>query len=199
MHFRVGKETAQIINRAWSNGQPDKSFLAALRHSTSIDNRKAVNTWPLIFSIMDKQDLSVSGKPTFAEIAVYTGLHCYAIYQQGSPQLVYASNTKENNNRTLFKALSIIRNQNNEDALDRRVRQILISTNIDSIINELPHLIAILKAANNKSLIDFGQLSQDLYNYQLNNYFARQIKLKWGQDYYWMQESKDNKPEANNG
>lgn len=187
MKARIRRETAQIILQIWANGAPNKAILAALRNSNSILNQNATVVWPILLSNMEKDDLSRNGIPTYAEKAVYAALRCYAIYQQGNTgHLVYASVKDEDmNGKELFSALTGLRKDADmQKALDRRVQAVLGNSNADSAINAIYHLVAILKSKAPQEVVDFAQLGQDFYYMQLNRELARQICLKWGQQYY---------------
>lgn len=187
MKSRIRRVTAQIILQIWANGAPNKAILAALRSSNSILNRNATVVWPMMLSNMEKDDLSRNGIPTCAEKAVYAALRCYAIYQQGNTgHFVYASANDENaNGKELFGALAGSRkNTDTQKALDRRVQSVLGNSNADSAVNAIYHLVAILKSKAPQEVVDFARLGQDLYYMQLNRELARQVCLKWGQQYY---------------
>lgn len=193
--------TGRIIYQLYNNGNVNRGALATLRRTTSITDKGAEKIWPFIFEEIDKKSviLSKNGKPTKQENAIYTALHCYAMFQQGNDNdCVYASmpiskqdkneeNTKEEYGVTLFNALRQIRNSDSKiaDALDRRVTALLATTNIGSAINSITHLVNILKGKKIVTKIDFAQLASDLNVFQSNSKAAREIALKWGQDYYW--------------
>lgn len=190
-------ETARIIKQIWSDENPNKAVLAALRNSTNILNKKATIVWPLMLAAMNEKELSKNGKQTVAETAIYSALHCYAIYQQSDDnRLVYGSSEKSG--KDFFVALSNLRRDADmRQALDRRVQTILGNSNTVSVINTIYHLTEILKANNNNNrlLIDFARLSQDLYYFQFGNTSARMVCLKWGQQYYRVikeEEKKEN-------
>lgn len=196
--------TGQIIFQLYNNGNINRGALATLRRTTSITDKGAEKVWPIIFSnmVVNNKDkapifLSKNGKPTKQEIAIYTALHCYAMFQQGNDQTcAYAQiNTKKDSQGksspedgvTLFSALREIRNDNSQitEALDRRVSALLATTNINNAVNSIIHLVNILKGKKITTKIDFGQLASDLDVFQSSLKQAREVALKWGQDYYW--------------
>lgn len=198
MKARIKRVTAQTIHQIWAGGAPNKAVLAALRNSNSILNRNATVIWPLLISNLEKKDLSRNGEPTYAEKAVYAALRCYAIYQQGNDeQCVYAPTDYQNGEyNDLFTALAALRRDATiQEALDRRVQAVLGNSNADSIINALYHLVAILKSREALRKIDFAQLGQELYYIQLNRESARQVCLRWGQQYYRIDDQKQSKKE----
>ncbi len=184
MASRVKQVTGFIIHQLW-DGQPNKAVLAALRNSRNIMSKNASVVWPFLLSNMDEQDLSQNGQPTYAENAVFAALRCFAIYQQANDRLTYESSGKEKKGQQLFEILSTIRTDESiQKALDRRVQTILGNENSTSVIYAIYHLISILKANVNSKTMDFAQLGQDLYYFQLSSDLSRQICLKWGQQYY---------------
>lgn len=182
--IEVAMKTDKIITHIWNNGEPNKPILAALRNSNRIDDKKAVVIWPILFRYLDKSDLGFDSNISYVERAVFSTLHFYALYQRGDDNFVYKKDSRENF-YNLFSQLSNLRaDEIFGNGLDRRVQSILESTSIDGTINELNHLISILKGKTNGVRIDFAQLSSDLYYYQLNSDSARRVALKWGRQYY---------------
>ena len=184
--------TARIIDQLYGDGTPDKGALAELRRTTAITDKGAEKIWPLIFSAVPK--LSTNGKPTKLETAVYTALHCYAAFQQGNDSFVFGQiprlkdkEESRENGVSIFTALRKIKinDSNEKKALDRRVTALLATTNISSATNSINHLVSILKGKKMGEKIDFAQLAEDLYNFQLSTKNARFVALKWGKDYYW--------------
>lgn len=184
--------TARIINQLYGDGTPDKGALAELRRTTAITDKGAEKIWPLIFSVVPK--LSTNGKPTKLETAVYTALHCYAAFQQGNDSFVFGQiprlkdkEESRENGVSIFTALRKMKiiDSNEKKALDRRVTALLATTNISSATNSINHLVSILKGKKMGKKIDFAQLAEDLYNFQLSTKNARFVALKWGKDYYW--------------
>lgn len=194
MTAQIKSVISRTIYQLWGNNEPNKAAFAALRNSNSILNRNATVIWPLIMENMQREELSKDGRPTKAEIAVFTVLRCYALYQQGNDLLRYADRTS--NGKELFVVLSSMRKDDlTKKAIDHRVQAVLGSSNVQSVINALYHLVSILKASSTNNLIDFAQLGQDLFYFQLSNELARQICLKWGQQYYWNENTKLNEKE----
>lgn len=183
MKSYLGSMTARVINNLYNKGNSDKATLAALRSCTSLLSPKAIRVWPLLLSNLRTKDLSNDGSLTYSEKASFAALHAYAIYQQGSDQLVFAS--QKDKGQSICHALASLRNKDDlRTALDRRMQVLLMSTNFDSLTNNLFQLIKILKAQRSGILLDFAQLTEDLFYFQTSNQVARKICLKWGQEYY---------------
>lgn len=194
MSNEVRKATTRMINELWNNGNPNKAILAGLRNSQTINSRHAVVAWPLMFEAMNRQALSHNGRPTKEERAIFTALRCFAVYQQGRDTLMAASAEKDGHGEQLMVALSRLRqDERARNSLDRRVQAMLVTSNIDAVINSLAHLTPILKGQGGNQPIDFADLAQDLYNYQSHfgtSKGARRVALKWGQQYFWFNEQK---------
>lgn len=205
--------TGRIIYQLYNNGEINKGALATLRRTTSMADKGAEKVWPFIFDNItsDNKDtkvnfLSTNGKPTKQENAIYAALHCYAMFQQGIDQkCVYASvprkdeEDSEEKGITLFSALRMVKNSDSKvaEALDRRVTVLLATTNINSAIKSITHLVSILKGKKLGAQIDFAQLASDLNVFQTNPKAAREIALKWGRDYYWNTYELKNQKEEN--
>lgn len=191
MSNEIAKVTAEIIYSLYNNGNPDKAVLASLRHAEKINDHRAEDVWPVMFSKMSESDVSNSpqGKATKQETAIYAAIRCFAIYQQGSDELSYVSSKNidsEKKGQQIFVALADLRkNEDKRVALDRRVQNLLSATSIESVTKNVTQLIRILKSANRNLLLDFSQLAQDLFFYQMSYESSRQVFLKWGRQYYW--------------
>ncbi|MGP4116933.1 type I-E CRISPR-associated protein Cse2/CasB [Levilactobacillus zymae] len=191
--------TQGLIRTLYNEGNLNRAVLANLRGSTKITDTRAQAIWPLMLSRLEDNMLSYTGQPTKQEIAIYSALHFYALCQQGNDYLVYGPAPEKNSTKKgsdsnqlkegmpLFKALAALRaNEDNRDGLDRRVQNLLALTEISGTVNGLSHLLGILKARSESELkVDFGQIAQDLYDAQRNYQRFAQIRLLWGQQYFW--------------
>lgn len=185
---KLEKVTDKVIRSLWRDGSPNKAALSGARRAASLLNRQAQSVWPVMMVNLDKEMLSHDGNPTYAETALYAAIRFYAIHQQGQAQFVYGSVYEDDKEKgvRLFKALARLRSQpDRQDALDRRVKALLATSNVTSMIQSLSHLISILKAANPTIKIDYALLAQDLYDAQFGVSIANQVHLRWGQQYYW--------------
>lgn len=180
----IYSKTTRIIQELWSQGNPDKAALSTLRSTKSINDPKANLIWPYLFNTLEKDDLSRTGQPTYAENAVYTALQAYAIMQQGNQQPSWGK-TK------VFAALGQLRLDDHvQNGLDRRSQIIFGNNTYASLTKTLLQLIHLLKSHQPTAQLDFGQLAQDLYYFQFNRELAHKITLKWGQQYYWLDTKK---------
>lgn len=185
---KVEKVTAKVIQSLWRDSSPDKAALSSVRGAATLVSRRAQSVWPVMMANLDESMLSHDGKPTHAETAVYAAIRFYAIHQQGQTSFVYGSVHGDDDDKgiSLFNALAQLRNKpDRQDALDRRVKALLATSNITSMIQSLTHLISILKADNSTVKIDYALLAQDLYDAQFGIDAANQVHLRWGQQYYW--------------
>lgn len=185
---KVEKITDRVIKSLWRDGSPDKAVLSSARGAATLVSRQAQSVWPVMMANLDQEMLSNDGRPTYAETAVYAAIRFYAIHQQGQTRFVYGSvhGTDDDKGVSLFGALAQLRKQpDRKDALDRRVKALLATSNVTSMIQSISHLISILKAANPTVKIDYALLAQDLYDAQFGIDVANQVHLRWGQQYYW--------------
>lgn len=185
MDYQIKNMAVHVLKKLWNNGNPNKAVLAGLRKSRDLASKNATVVWPVMLSVMDPQYLSSNGQPTKAERAIFATLHCYAIFQQGNNQCVYEPSGKDQRGLNLFRALAQLRlAQRDSAAIDRRVQNILGTMNFNNVTNSLNHLISILKSKSSTITVDFAELSQDLYYFQISNEASRRICLKWGQQYF---------------
>lgn len=175
-----------IILALYNNGNINKSALASLRASNSINSRHMTEIWPIFFRYIPKEDLSRNYRPSYTEIAVFTAVRCFVIYQQGKSDCTYdKSYGSEATGITFFKALADLRKDDQvKEALDRRVQALLATSNVESVVNGIIHTLQILKSHNKHLVIDFAQLGQDIYHFQFDSNAARETCLKWGEEYF---------------
>ena len=191
------KSTAGIIKELFGHGNLNKAVLAGGRSASTIASPRAQKVWPFIIERLVKieQDmelkheklLSADGKPTKAEISMYTAIRLYAIHQQGREPFASGASYKAESadGLTLFAALANLRrDETTRAALDRRVQALLGTTNVNSVINSITHLVEILKASTPNQKIDYPRLASDLYLFQTGFRQANQVRLAWGQQYY---------------
>lgn len=198
MTYEIESATAKIINTLYRDGNPNKAVLASLRSAATMTSQRGQAVWPIMMANLDQKYLSRTGVPTRAENAVYAAIRFYAIHQQGKEsQSVYGpANGEQAEGVQLFTALANLRKREEvRVALDRRVQPLLATTNADSVINSLSHLVQILKADNWQQKIDYARLAQDLYGLQANYEQATRVRLRWGQQYFWVGQT-DTKSEG---
>lgn len=184
--FDIKNVTASIITELYSNGNLDKATLASIRGASSFTSQRAQAVWPIMMAKMEPEMLSRTGEPTYAEIAIYAALRFYAISQQGKDQFTYARWSKNGDTEgvTLFQVLANAR-QREADRIrfDRRIQPLLSVNNVNRVINELTHLVEMVK--NSSQPIDYAVLASELYSFQLNHETANQVRLRWGQQYFY--------------
>lgn len=186
--------TDKIIQELYGNGSPNKAVLASIIDAASFTSPRSQAVWPIMFKYFTPDMMSTSGKPTYAEKAVYAALRFYALSQQGNEELTYAkwSSSSDSKGATLFQILAKMRqNPDNKDSLDRRIQPLLKVNNIDRVTKDLTQLVGMVKTSNFSQPIDYALLASDLYSFQFNYEAANRIRVRWGQQYFY-QNNKEN-------
>lgn len=164
-----------------------KANLSRLRNSIGGNFNQTVSIWEDVYSEMPEEYLSVNGKLTKEEKAVFYTLQLYALHQQGmdnSVNLEIKDKEYMNIGDSFRKLRDIIRMENQDTkSLDRRFNAMITSSDIDELTTHLRHLIGILKR-NNTIKIDYPRLSEDLFWYQIGESQKERISLDWGRNYY---------------
>lgn len=196
MVFEIEKATERIIRQLYNNGDTDKASLSALRSAATIDGYRAQKVWPVFLSNLDEQWLSNNGKATREEAAIFAAVRMYALHQQASDACVFSrrnySDKKdekkkdvEKNGRELFEALNWLKQGiDSHEALDRRVQALLGTNNYNAVIDQLVHLMQIIKSKKTGIQIDYARLAGDLYKFQFGYRQANEVRLRWGEQYY---------------
>jgi CRISPR system Cascade subunit CasB len=189
MTAEIRNATAKIIHELYGDGDgsQNKAVLSSFRSSASFSSPRARATWPVIMANLDDRQLSRTGVPSKAEIAVFTAVRLYALNQQGKTNSVYgpSKNDKDNESDTLFTHLAAMNAQpDRSKSFNSLVQRVLNAPNIDGVINGLSHLVGQIKSDRIERTIDYAQLAQDLYNFQFSFESANRVQLRWGQEYY---------------
>lgn len=191
MAFEIEKATERIIRQLYNNGDTDKASLSALRSATTIDGYRAQKVWPVFLSNLDEKWLSKNGKATREETAIFAAVRMYALHQQASDFCVFSrrnySDKKddEKNGRELFESLNWLKQgTDSHEALDRRVQALLGTNNYNAVIDQLVHLMQIIKSKKTGIQIDYARLAGDLYKFQFGYRQANEVRLRWGEQYY---------------
>ncbi|WP_236160665.1 type I-E CRISPR-associated protein Cse2/CasB, partial [Lactobacillus delbrueckii] len=161
MAFEIEKATERIIRQLYNNGDTDKASLSALRSAATIDGYRAQKVWPVFLSNLDEQWLSKNGKATREEAAIFAAVRMYALHQQASDSCVFGRRNysdkkdEETNSRELFEALNWLKQgTDSHEALDRRVQALLGTNNYNAVIDQLVHLMQIIKSKKTGIQID---------------------------------------------
>lgn len=189
---KIERNTNKIIKKLHEREGNDKAILSALRRSNSILSRQATIVWPLLFEyIKEKDTFGENSRQTTSERAIFTALRCYAVFEQGND--IERDREYDNENAmSLFRSLSFLRKDEQlREALDRRVRAVLSTTNAEVVTRSLVSLTKIIKANNPAASINYPKLANDIYNFQLGFESARKIAIKWGREYFWINDNKE--------
>lgn len=190
----IERNTNKIIKKLHERGGNDKAILSALRRSNSILSRQATIVWPLLFEYIKEKDIfGENSKQTVSERAIFTALRCYSVFEQGN-DIERDREYDSENAQSLFRNLSFLRKDEHfREALDRRVQSVLSTTNIEAVARSVVSLTKIIKANNPATKINYPELANDLYNFQLGFEAARKVAIKWGREYFWLNDEINSK------
>ena len=65
--------------------------------------------------------------------------------------------------------------------------------NIEAVARSVVSLTKIIKANNPATKINYPELANDLYNFQLGFEAARKVAIKWGREYFWLNDEINSK------
>ena len=172
---------SKAIRKLQDGGEYQKrsaAILANFRNTIGKDLAEATNIWPFFFEQMPTEYLSINGKETFEERAVYSTLQLYALCMQGSSSKVLEDDGFKG---SIGKSIRFGRTTENGEALDRRFNALISSQTYEELIYHLRQLLKIAKSKN-QITVNFPQLAKDLFWFQKGN--QRSICFRWAQDYY---------------
>lgn len=194
--YRIQMIANQIIETLWNDGQPNRAALSGLRNAKTIGDHQAVPALPILLGYMPKDELSQTGKPTRGEIAVFTAVKAYALYQQGKSGGIL----NKDSGTPVISALSKLKANDPtlQKPLDRRMENLLSTTQLGSIQNQLLRIVLILRNRGDDQPLAFSQLARDLYDFQTHvgaYNGAQHVILRWSQQYYAIHQSRENTKE----
>lgn len=172
---------SKAIRKLQDGGEYQKrraAILANFRNTIGKDLVEATNVWPFFFEQMPTEYLSINGKETFEERAVYSTLQLYALCMQGSSSKVLEDDGFKG---SIGKSIRFGRTTENGEALDRRFNVLISSQTYEELIYHLRQLLKIAKSKN-QITVNFPQLAEDLFWFQKGDH--RRICFRWAQDYY---------------
>lgn len=192
MVYDIEKATECIIRQLYNKGEMDKAALSALRSSPTLDGNRAQKIWPVFFKNLNEKYLSQTGKATKAEKAVFAAVRMYALHQQASNYCVFtrkkystADEKEAEIGLELFEVLNrLSKVEEFRVALERRIQALLGTTNFTAIVDQLIHLMQIIKGKKTGVRVDYARLAGNLYKFQLGYRQANEVRLHWGEQYY---------------
>jgi len=195
-----------------------KAVLARLRNSIGRDISQTSDVWPVVFAnIPDESFLSRDGNPTEAEKAIFAALQLYALHQQGKAsgvhkpwqskktETVVAEEFSEENEekseggfrfKNIGQSLSCLRQGEASESTDRRFNAMITSATFEEMLVHLRHLISILKSRDKTQAVDYARLADDFFWFLKDS--KEQVRLRWGEGYYYRGNKKQDEKGANN-
>lgn len=182
---QIIKTINYMINNINNNGNIDRTKLAIIRQSKNIDDIRAVKLWEFWFTHIPEQFVNNTDKPSYEENAIFSTIHCYAIYQGTRAENLNANKKKDSDALCLLNALGQLRKDPKlVKGISRRVEHLLLSTDFTALVYTLYGLVSLLKSKRPNLKIDFANLGIDLFKFQLSYESARSVCFKWGTQFY---------------
>lgn len=167
--------------RDHSESSETKSELARLRLGAGLKPGELPQLWGTFLEGLPEQYMSKTGRPSYAEWAIYLSLTLFAVHQQGFDLKNQCMNKQ---NMSLGKsAACLVKNDDDLERVRKRFNAVCLSSNMIEMSNYLRGLVRLLKSSDIPIPIDYANLAEDLYTYQFEN-SRSSIRLKWGQEFY---------------
>ncbi|MBS3872233.1 MAG: type I-E CRISPR-associated protein Cse2/CasB [Firmicutes bacterium] len=186
---QVGVFVERKIVGLASNPSPSavKAQLAHLRNGVGKLPGSQPALWEVTLSELPESLISQGEAPTQGEWAIHVALTLYSLHQQGRDPLNQNMNHRGN---TLGHSARQLREGNTDkaDAVRRRFNIVAMADSFERLSWHLRGFVQLLKASSIP--LDYCKLAEELYWYQFAE--ARDgIRLKWGQDFYRTDVSRD--------
>lgn len=156
-----------------------KAHLAQLRRGIGKMPGELPELWGLFLSDLPESLMGKNGETSYAEWAIYTALTMFALHQQGHSEPMNEEGEENYFGRAVRKLVQ------SEDMEENIRIKLSITAGSDDMTELSNHLKTIVKLLGNNGIkLDYVDLANDLYLFQIDEKYANQIRLKWGQDFY---------------
>ncbi len=167
-----------------------RSQLAQLRRGIGKAPGSQPELWDLTLEGMPADLSGVSGQPSWGEWAVHLALTLFALHQQGRS---WQTDCMHQPGMPLGQAVRRLAPTAEElPRIKRRFDQVVTADSPREAAHHLRGLITMLAASGIP--LDYPQLAQDFYRYQIPQERDR-VRLKWGREFYAVPAAQDEDPE----
>lgn len=162
---------------------PQKAMLANLRRGVGHAPGDLPELWGIFLQDLPAELESKTGVPTRAEWAIYLSLTLYALHQQG--HALPADNMHRPDIRFGQAVRSLVKGEEQPEnsSILHRFNALATAASMPECARHLRSMVQLLRADGVP--LDYVQLADDLYWLQ-NPVTAPQVRLRWGQDYYYV-------------
>ncbi len=165
---------------------PQKAMLAKLRRGVGKDPGELPELWGIFLQELPEELMSKTGQPTAAEWAIYVSLTMFALHQQGRERSMNSEEMK------FGQAVRLLAEPGQEPQEGSAYRRFSALVTAQSLLEISQHLRGIIQLLRQKEIpLNYPALAKDLFLLQFPS-SAPQVKLRWGQDYYYIPQEKEN-------
>jgi CRISPR type I-E-associated protein CasB/Cse2 len=160
------------------SGSPSvqKSAMAQLRKCVGKSIGESPEIWKYTIEGMDSELIGIGGKASFAEEAVFAAMTLIGTHQRGNTNWMDKRGVGLGDGLRTLKRFANSSSSDTDMVQNRFVRAIQATT-CEELVDKLYGLIVML--SNNGIGIDYPQLAEDLYRYQLGEEARESVKLNW--------------------
>lgn len=156
-----------------------RGALARLRRGVGHHPGSQPQLWDELLLGMPQEMMNASGKPSDAEMAVYTALTLFALHQQSrdaKADCMHAPGV------SIGRACAgLIKREDDRERVARRFNAMATASDIGELTHHLRGIVQLLRAEG--IALDYAALAGDLYLYASRTR-RDDVRLKWGQDFY---------------
>ena len=158
----------------WSRG-----MRAKMRRGIGKAPGELPEIWDLTLNGLKGDMRGKDGKASSAELAIHTALTLYALHRQGALQSVSGGSDTFGGAAARLIRKDALR----LDSVKRRFNAAATSVDFTELANHARGIVQLLKAEG--IILDYPSFASDLYYYQFPK-TADNIRLKWGNDFYFV-------------
>ncbi|MCL2111327.1 MAG: type I-E CRISPR-associated protein Cse2/CasB [Clostridiales bacterium] len=154
-----------------------KAMMAKLRQGVGKQMESRPDVWDIVLDGLDERLLSLDGRISAPEKAIYTALTLYAVHQQGK------SESMNRGNDSFGAAIKKLRDPDggNAQSIKRRFDAIVTANGYTELSFYARGMVQLLKSKDIP--LDYGLFAADLYGLGFPDTKSR-VLLRWGEDYY---------------
>jgi CRISPR system Cascade subunit CasB len=170
------------------NESATRAALAKLRRGLGKEPGSEPDAWPYTLKGLNKLNpyyFSANGVPTHAEWATHLAMTLFALHQQSSEPKRAPMHRAGVSLGTAVRQLVNCRGLLVENAIKRRLDALMTADSIAELSRHLRSMVQLLRAES--IALDYAQLAEDIVQFQ-NTSQRNRVRLRWGQDYYTLQE-----------
>lgn len=164
-----------------------RAELANMRRGVGKVPGELPEIWGMFLGELPENLYGKTGKPSYAEWAVYTALTLFALHQQGNDRKTSPMHAEKNFLGKAVRSLAPLQDSDEFRRIEKKFHIAAVSDDMEELAYRLRGFIQMMRTR--QIPLDYVQLAVDFYLYQIPGQIPS-VRLRWGRDFYHMNEQK---------